>query len=612
MRATTSPPTTTRAQALARTERLSALTHLVSSLEHLASPAERRPGGMNNWEISREATLVSSAPARRLLDVVGRPGVTAGVHCVRVAAAAALLAPTRGRATRAGAGATLAGTSLLLHPRHHYGTDGSDQVAFLVQALGTLGRAAGGRHRVVDAALWTVGLQSTMSYAVSGWAKLAGPTWRSGRALEGVTRTLTYGDPRAFALVRSHPRAARAAGAAVLALESVFPLALLGRGRLARPLVAGVTTFHLSVARVMALGRFVPAFTSMHPAVLYVARDRAATAAPGVPERDDTVARLAAAAAVGLVSAAALTRRANAATVRAGRGDEQVLRTTDGNALSYRRWGRTGADTPVVLLESGLLSTPEHWEHLATHLAADAEVLTYHRAGYGPSTARPGTALVLDDLVGHAAELLAAVAPGRPVVLVGHSLGGVLALRTAVATSADVRAVVLVDSSHPDELRRSQRQAHGADGLTAAFPLMATSLELGLGGLLAVPGWVTSLPPAARATALAQYRDARLWRAARREWTATLRDFGSEPAAVAPGVPVLAVSAGLTLRQDEVQGELHRELAALGSPGRHEVLRGADHDTILSDARHAGALAALVTDFLAPVLAPQRAAQGAA
>ncbi len=58
-----SRPTTTRQQALSRIERTSTLTHLVASLEHLFRPAERRPGGMNNWEISRDATLVGNARA---------------------------------------------------------------------------------------------------------------------------------------------------------------------------------------------------------------------------------------------------------------------------------------------------------------------------------------------------------------------------------------------------------------------------------------------------------------------------------------------------------------------------------------------------------------------
>lgn len=594
-----SPPTTTREQALTRMETTSAVTHLMSSLEHLFRPAERRVGGMNNWEITRETTAITHPAVRRAVDVASRPAVTTGIHCLRVASALTLVSPVRHRGLRMSADLALSATSLLLHPRHHYGTDGSDQVSFLVQSVAALGRAAGSRSRVVDAALWTVGIQSSMSYAVSGWAKLVGPTWRQGRALQGITRTLTYGDRRTWELIRAHPRLARLLGAGVLFLECSFPLAYLGRGRLARPYVAATAAMHLSIARIMALGRFVPAFISMHPAVLYTARERGTTGAAGAEVRSDTVAQMSAVAGVGLLAAAAVARRSISKRARAGRGDEQWLRTTDGNTLAYRRWGSEDPTTPLYVFEAGLLSTSEHWEWMADELAAAGTVLTYQRAGYGRSSALPGTAMVLDDLVEHAVELVDTLAGERPVVLVGHSLGGYLALRTAARATADVRALVLVDASHPDELRRSQRQAKGAEHLTQAFPLMATSLEFGLGMLLDVPDWVKALPGPAQPTALAQYRDPRHWRAAQREWMATLRDFESAPVLPRLRVPVLALSAEHTLGQDAVQGEMHREMVELGPDCLHEIVAGADHDSIVSNEGQARRVGRLIADFVA-------------
>jgi pimeloyl-ACP methyl ester carboxylesterase len=595
-----SPPSVTRAQALSRMERIGAVTHLASSLEHLARPGERRRGGMNNWDISRDTVLVQSPAVRRVLDVIGRPSVTTALHGARVLAAGLLVSPVGSTRARAAANTTLACTSLALHPRHHYGTDGSDQVGFLVQSAAALARGAGSRTRVVDAALWAVALQSTMSYAVSGWAKLAGPTWRHGLALEGVCRTMTYGDERAYRLVRRFPRTARVMGAGVLALECTFPLVYLAGGRLAKPYVAGVTLFHLSVARVMALGRFVPAFLSMHSPVLYTVRSRASTAADGIapyPERSDTVARLVVTGLAAVAASAGCFRTANARTVLAGRGDEQVLTTSDGNRLVYRTLGVDDPQAPVYVLESALLSTPEHWEWVAQELATTGRVVTYERAGYAASTAAPGTALTLDDLVGHTVEMVEHVADGRPVVLVGHSLGGYLALKAAGRLDADLRTVVLVDSSHPDELRRSQRQARGAEGLTAAFPLMLRSLDLGLGMLLEVPDWVKALPIDARRTALAKYRDSRLWRAARREWAATLQEFEAEGEVPTCPVPVLVLSAERTITQDETHGEMQEELAAVGPDGRHEVVRGADHDTILSVEPFARHVAARIRAF---------------
>lgn len=601
-----SPPRTTREQALRRMESISACTHLMASVEHLARPQFRRAGGLNNWEISRHSSAFTSKPVRAILDLVGRPEVTTGIYTAKAAAALWVMSPWGGRRTRFAANAALAATSVVMHPRQHYGTDGSDQVSFLVQAAAALGRSSA-RPAVVDASLWAVALQSTMSYTVSGFVKLAGDTWRQGKALEGVTRTMTYGDRWTYDLLRRFPRAGRVVGASVLALECSAPLAYLGRGRLARLHTLGTTGMHLGIAKTMALGRFVPAFTSMHPAVLYTARDVATTAAPGTPGRDDRLMRMAVAAGLAVTALAIRARRANRTATLAGRGDEQQLVTRDGNTLAYRRTGRVGAPGPVYVLESALMAMPEHWEWIAERLGADAEVVTYCRAGYGPSTALPGTAILLTDLVDHAVDVVREVAAGRPVVLVGHSLGGHLAMCTAERLGDEVRAVVLVDSSHPEELRRSERQSLGAESLTKTFPLMCASLELGLGFLLDTPDWAVNLPAAARRTVLAQYRDSRLWKASRREWSATVRAFRGDAAVPRLDVPVLGLSAQLTVRQEALQGRMHEEMVEAGADGgRYQVIPFSDHDTLLTNRDIAGAVATAVTAFVDQLPPPTR------
>ncbi|HST66779.1 MAG TPA: alpha/beta fold hydrolase, partial [Mycobacteriales bacterium] len=537
-----------------------------------------------------------SKPARRVLEFVGEPRVTTALHALRVVTAAAALLPGGSRGRRLALDSTLATTSVLLHPRHHYGTDGSDQVSFLVQSVAAVARSSRS-PRVADAGLWAIGVQGTMSYAVSGYAKIAGRTWRQGQALEGVTRTMTYGDEWTWRLTRRFPAAAKAMGAGVLALECAAPLSYLGRGRLAQPYALGVTAMHLGIARTMALGRFVPAFLSMHPAQLYTARDRSTTAAEPGGERSDLVPRMLGVAAAGLAVGAVLKRREVRRTVLAGRGDERFLDVGAGDRLAYRRTGLVGAPGPVYLFENALLATPEHWEWIAGAVGRTAEVVTYHRVGYGPSVTATGPRS-LQDLVDHAALLADRVAEGRPVVVVGHSLGGYLALLLAARRPDLVRAVVLVDSSHPEELVRSPRQQAGADSLTQTFPLICHSVELGCGQLLEVPEWVLTLPEAARRTALAQYRDARIWKAGRREWAATVADFGHPVPPLA--VPVLGLSAERTVAQEKVQLELHEELVAAGSArSRHEIVPGSNHDTILTLRPPAEAVADRIVGFVA-------------
>jgi predicted alpha/beta-fold hydrolase len=187
---------------------------------------------------------------------------------------------------------------------------------------------------------------------------------------------------------------------------------------------------------------------SMHPAVLYASGPRERTDARGrvVERRDDTMPKVAAGAAAATLTGALLSQANRRSGVLNGRGDERRLTTRSGNVLAYRRLGPDGADMPTIVLESGLIATAEHWEWIARELADRFPIVTYNRAGYGPSAYRARRPYTLDVAVGDLADLVRHVGGARPVVLVGHSLGGWLALRTADAAPEHVAAVGLLDS----------------------------------------------------------------------------------------------------------------------------------------------------------------------
>ena len=602
-----------REQALSTTERICAVTHLLSSVEHLVEPGSELPAHANDWARLQSGRYRSSTPVtRKLLSVTADRRVVNGLHVVRIGAALVLLAPTPRRA-RLAANAVLTVTSAWLYPHHAYGSDGTDQASFLTQSAATVARAGGDRPALVDAALWYIASQGTLSYAVSGWAKMLGPLWRNGKALPGVLRTYTYGDQRAYQLVQRFPRAARVVGAGVLALECLFPAAYLARGRLSGLFVGSAAVFHLANARVMGLSRFLPAFLAMHPAVLYTAGPRQVTGRDGRSERRDDLfpVTLAVTGALGAATMVAQYHRRRRAVTR-GRPGEQRLTTSTGNVLAFRRGGCDDPAAPLVVIEGGLAATIEQNIWLQQHLERRCAVVSYQRAGYGSSSYRWRGDYDLDVSVRDLVDLVADQAGDRPVVIVGHSLGGYLAWRAAprlVERLGDqIKGLALVDATHPDELLRSATQHSGAELYERHFNEVAVSLRMGLGALTSPPTFVRALPAEVRDLAVAQYADPGLWATARREWRGAKACFIRPDSRLRPiELPAVVLTASHTATTDPIQVELHDEMAAAATWSRRHIVPDTGHDSIVVAQAAAARAVALIADFIdEAVAAPAR------
>lgn len=116
----------------------------------------------------------------------------------------------------------------------------------------------------------------------------------------------------------------------------------------------------------------------------------------------------------------------------------------------------TGNGTPTVIFESGLDTDGSlGWSNVQPKLAELTRVCSYDRAGIMWSAPRDG---VRDarTIVNELRALLANASEASPYVMVGHSLGGTIVRVFAEAAGPDaVKGVVLVDSSHPEQLKRA-------------------------------------------------------------------------------------------------------------------------------------------------------------
>ena len=112
----------------------------------------------------------------------------------------------------------------------------------------------------------------------------------------------------------------------------------------------------------------------------------------------------------------------------------------DGVVLAYEDTG--GAGTPMVFLH-GLSSARSTWASFVPEFASEHRVLTIDHRGHGESAHAPGT-YTLDHYAPDAAAFIEQVVDA-PAVLIGHSLGGVIAHSVAWSRPDLVRGVLLED-----------------------------------------------------------------------------------------------------------------------------------------------------------------------
>lgn len=113
--------------------------------------------------------------------------------------------------------------------------------------------------------------------------------------------------------------------------------------------------------------------------------------------------------------------------------------------LAVRRWD-TASPRYVVLLAHGYGEHSGRYDHVAAALTADrAVVYAPDHAGHGRSAGKQARADLIEDMVTDLHELDGRAReehPGLPVVVIGHSMGGIIATRYAQRYD-DLAALVL-------------------------------------------------------------------------------------------------------------------------------------------------------------------------
>jgi pimeloyl-ACP methyl ester carboxylesterase len=118
-----------------------------------------------------------------------------------------------------------------------------------------------------------------------------------------------------------------------------------------------------------------------------------------------------------------------------------------------------GRGSPTVLLEAGYDSPgTQAFAHLLAPIAETTRVCTYDRAGTGRSDPRPDAqGLTSADQAEELRALLDGADIDPPYVVVAHSYGGFVARLFAAKYRDDTEGLVLIESSHEDEIEPYRR-----------------------------------------------------------------------------------------------------------------------------------------------------------
>jgi acylglycerol lipase len=123
----------------------------------------------------------------------------------------------------------------------------------------------------------------------------------------------------------------------------------------------------------------------------------------------------------------------------------EIVLARDGELLALRHWPATGAPKASVLIIPGLGEHGGRYERAATILAANGlDTWALDLRGFGASGGRRAYVQRLDLWLDDVADRLAALRQlGRPVVLLGHSMGGLVCVSYAESEGPQPDLLVL-------------------------------------------------------------------------------------------------------------------------------------------------------------------------
>ena len=253
-----------------------------------------------------------------------------------------------------------------------------------------------------------------------------------------------------------------------------------------------------------------------------------------------------------------------------------------------------GHGSPTVVMEAGLGDFSLYWTLVQPEVARFSQVCVYDRAGLGWSETgkEPRTS---KTMVEELHTLLANGGIEKPLVLVGHSFGGLNARLYANTYPQEVAGTVLVDSM--SEKQDLLLPAYGSAGVQLVRQFRVLALLRKVGIIALYPQLIPN--PGLPENAFAQYKailaTTSYFEGSNAERLAledNLRELREAPVSSLGDIPLIVLSRGQDMpvpglnaasnRQNEaIWRQLQHELAALSSNSQHIIAARSGHNVQL-------------------------------
>lgn len=137
-----------------------------------------------------------------------------------------------------------------------------------------------------------------------------------------------------------------------------------------------------------------------------------------------------------------------------------------GHRWTYAYRDADAADAPTVVMLHGFTGSKENWYPLAAALQGRYRLLIPDLPGWGESERKPDLVYGFTQQAVNVDAFIREVSPGKPVLLLGHSMGGGIAALVAARYPEEVARVGLLDAAGV----RFKDNAFGLDVLAGGNP----------------------------------------------------------------------------------------------------------------------------------------------